>query len=140
MALSTLNLFLVTKNIESLGSISSLNLNKIHEIETKLRIEQQYKDLELKFKLLMQEMTILKFDDILEISAFINFSHKFKNKLLKTRIEGDDLLELLTSIIKTIELRTDEAMASLKDIGEDSSNNLINITNIYEDIQKYLPN
>lgn len=134
MAFSTIDLFLINKDISILDMISSINTSKLGEIKTRLRLERQYEHLNSKFLDLIKEISSLKLDTLENISSFISFATKFKINVTNYRLEGDDLLKTVSILIDTVDLKRLEANEQLINLGKDIK--LSNINNIYENIQK----
>ena len=136
MAFDTVNLFLINKEIDSLDMISSINTSKINEIQTRLRLENQYKHLNSKFLDLINYISSLKIDNIKEIAAFISFYTFFKKDISKYPLEGDALLKTIASLINIMEVKKVEADTNLIELGKNIKLNKINET--YEDIHQYI--
>jgi len=136
MAFSTVNLFLTTLNIDTLTMVNSIDTRKINEIQIRLKLEDQYMYLNNKFLLLINMISALEFKTIEEIAAFITFTEDFKNNIIIYKLEGDELLKTLSTLMNIIDTKITEANAALINLG--NKNKIININNLYEDIHQFI--
>ncbi len=137
IAIHSVNLFLSTKDIKSLSMITTLNLNKIDEIEAVLKIERQYKYLDEKFKNLIDLIKDLEILNLEDVSAYLEFHNNFKT-ILNYNLSGDQLLETISYFIKILDEKEGEVQKLLRQYGEKNKPAFKEINTIYEDIQEYL--
>jgi len=137
MAFSTINLFLINKDIRILNMVAAINTNKIDEIQTKLRLENQYKHLNVRFQTLINTVSTLDFDYSDKAIAFISFANKFKTDQTYFNIEGDNLIKTISTFIDIMAIKLEEAKEKL--LKWSNYTHIAEIINNYEDIQKYLP-
>ena len=136
IAFSTVNLFMLNKDVHALEMISSIDTTKLNEIETKLRLEYQYKHLNSKFVTLTQLVSSLKFDNVQQIASFLAFTDKFKKSISTSKLEGDDLLKTIASFITACSLKQIEAEDKLIEYGNNFR--LKEIGEIYEEVREYI--
>ncbi len=138
ISLDAVEIFKVDNDVESLHNISSLNLSKIDEIKSRLRIEDQYKRLNSNFSELIDLVTNEKIDTIEEMVSFIGYSSKMQKEISKFSLEGDDLLETVSKLMSVLSIKTINIQNELEEKGVTNTEILTNIRETYENIQEYL--
>jgi hypothetical protein len=136
MAFNALNLFLINKDIRMLNMVAAINTNRLDEIQQKLRLEKQYKDLNSRFLKLIDIISKLVLKDIHEILAFNAKAKQIAKWIGESNIEGDELLNTASTLLQLIKIKLDEIHVDIMYHGMNQS--LKEFDPIYEDIREHL--
>jgi hypothetical protein len=137
MAFSAINVFMRNKDVRVLSMISSIDTTKLSEIQTRLRLEQQYEHLNGRFQSVIKTIAALDFDYSDKAIAFISFANEVKKEAGYYNVEGDALIKTVSTFIDTMALKLEEAKEKL--LSWSNYTHIAPIIKDYEDIQKYLP-
>lgn len=138
IAFSAVNLFMLNKDIRSLEMISMINMSKLDEIQTRLRLEHEHEKLNHRFLSINDHISKFEFSSIEDIAAFVVFEDKFTCDVKRFNFEGDELIKTISNLINNIALKRLEADERLLVLGKQLPSKLSAINRVYENIQKYI--
>lgn len=139
MAFSAMDLFKINKDIRILNMVAALDTSKIDAIKARIDLETQHTHLFSRITNLTTMISKLEFDTPDKILGYYYLSKKLRDKLVKANVVGDDLVEAISNLISLIETKVRESKTSLYLMGKLYTDSISEVTDAYEDIQKFIP-